>query len=828
MIDTRRSAPQRRPKPSRRDTFDVDVLKLLRRYWPIAVLCVLVGWGAAAAYCFVVPPVYESSSEIMLLPRDQALVVRGPDGASGDSTLSDTMMATFVDALQKTRVISAALEKKNLSELPSLIGSMREKDQTVANYVIRNLEVERGGEGPTRESHIIKVRFKHSNQEDSQKVVEAVVAEFIVFVNEKFQDKNVEAARLIQDAEAKYRDDLANTRSSFEQFQKNTPILLGPDQSTNIYRTQYEMLQTALTELRLQRSEVASRLDMVNLQLDEINARATDENIDPKILDLERLALIDEKSAQRVGIFLEIFYGDAQTAAFQEDQPMRIAVAQAQNSELMKLKSERAQLASEFGEGYGPIVQLDIRIQETERLLNEQAEKIEFDEEAVISPEKIVAGYIRLLRNDIAEFDARERQLEEDSRIAEERAKELIQYELDGEKLRLDLANQQDLYEATVERLRDINMTKEFGGFIIEEMEPASLGEVVWPSLPICLVLGTLLGGFVACSGAAASEIRNRSLRSSEDIEGIAQVPILSYVPTFSNFRSRTLARSIRQQGLKVATAVYTVHSPQSQESEVFRGLRTSLFFRSKQLNAKVLAITSSNSGDGKSTVTANLAASMAQSGRKVLLIEADMRRPCVANLLGVRVDKGLAEVLQGSEKLDNVVVKTDSSDLAVLAAGGEVANPAELLSSGNLAEMLEEAADHYDYILIDCPPVLAVSDPCVVAGVADAVMVVVKINPHSRVELQKTMSMLSDVHANVMGVVVNASQLESESGSGKNAYMNSYGYGPRGQNARRYYINQDSRNGHSNGHSNGRPIQGASSDAGADSNPHGSEDKLN
>ena len=792
MIDNVRpnSRPKKTKPTSKLDRIDLELISIVKRHWFVFATFVAFSWILVGLYSMICPPTYESSASILLVPKDPSLAAKGVDVNTQETKVSDDLFAGHMMTIQSPKLIRTALEKNRLAELPSLVSSKKPTDFSTATYVMRNLYTTRGGDGQMRDAPVLTLKFRHRNLEDTQIVVQAIMDEFQRFLESKFKDVNKEAADIIVKAQSQMEASLTETRQKFETFQKETPILFSPDHSTNIYRAQYEQLQTALTSLRLERSEVAARLDMVEKQMAEINARAAADPEESKERDLERLALIDDKSAQRVGIFLDIFYSDAATAAFQEDQPARFAQARSQYEQLNTLKAKEKQLAQEFGPNHFEVRGVQSQIREIEKLLKEQAGDIKFNsEDAMVTPEKIVMGYIRLMRNDLAEFEMREKQLIEESTLAETSAKDLIQYELEGESLRLALNRQQDLYDATVERLRNINLSKDYGGFVIEKLDNNDIGQMSWPSLPLCVALGSILGFGFASIVVSGLEIRNRSLRTSKDIEAVADTHILSYIPKFISHRSRSLIKEIKDKGSNTAPIVFTVHDPKSQEAEVFRGLRTSLFFRANEVKAKVLAITSANSGDGKSTITANLVSSMAQTGKTVLIVECDMRKPAVAALLGIDSDTGLSDVLEKKIGFWDAIHTTETPGLAVLAAGETPESPAELLSSDTFRDFINEASAKYDYIVLDCPPVLAVSDPCIVAGVADGVIVVVRINPQSRVELQRTTGMLKDVQANLIGCIVNASSLEDDGATGKDGYVVGYGYGSYGDNTRDYYF---------------------------------------
>ncbi len=958
MIDNVRPNRVQKPIRSKTEKFELDIVRILNRYWLLICCCVFIGWMLSGTYAVLTEPIYESKASIMLIPKDSNLAAKGVEGTRDTGgVINEDILATHVMLVQSPRLITNTLSKvlkyrkidgkivfddvakrasasadkpKNqvatqantfdaqanagalqnfvtseaigqvslretsdsqasltstrltapqgintpissnsqgvgtvsdinkstasptdqssftlsqaspqqpsltlegqpaatntqiasdlpagnenpsglpatdavspkesaleivqnndpslnlikLEDLDSLRKAMSPKDRSVAAYVARNLTVTRGGEGQSRDAQAITIAFQHTNKEDAQLVVAAIIDSFQNFLDENFADKNNQAAELISKASKQLEEELNEAEKAYATFRQNAPMLWSNEQSTNISKLKYEQIQTELNDLQLKKTEVTSRLDLVEKSLKEIDARNGS--------DLERMALIDPTSAVRVGIFLDIFYNESQTASFMAEQPTRVALATTEASNLLKLRAEYRSAVQELGELNPRVMAIKESISEIEDYLKQQGINVAFDpEKSIIEPKKLVDAYVRLLKNDLQTYLISEQSLTVASSIAENEAKKLISYEIEGEALRSKVAQQTELFKETVDRLRDINMTKDYAGFINEILEDADVGEEVWPSMAICLVLGTLGGLGAAATGILFFELKNRSLRSSQDIEALTGVPILSYVPRMSKHEDRKTLREIQQRGSTVSPIVYTVHTPQSQESEIFRGMRTSIFFKSAEIKGKVFAITSSNSGDGKSTITANLVCCMAQAGRRILLIECDLRRPAVAALLGCGSKSGLTDVLNNKVSLENAIQTCEANNLFVLSAGTIPENPAELLGSNEFKDLIDKLEQEYDFILLDCPPVLAVSDPCIVSDVSDGVIVVVRVNPKSRVELQRTTSMLRDVQATIVGTIVNASHLEDDGAIGKDGYYVGYGYGTYGQRANGYY----------------------------------------
>ena len=202
---------------------------------------------------------------------------------------------------------------------------------------------------------------------------------------------------------------------------------------------------------------------------------------------------------------------------------------------------------------------------------------------------------------------------------------------------------------------------------------------------------------------------------------------------------------------------------PHSPEAEAVRKIRTGVMLVRAELPSKALLITSVAPKEGKTVVAANLAIALAQAGRKVLLVDADMRRPRLGTLFHVGDEgPGLAQLLGGDVPLDAAVRPTDIERLSVLPCLSAADNPSELLESERLAAFIASAKEHYDFVLFDSPPLLAVTDAVVLASRVDAVVLVVKGGATPRELLRRGIAMLADANASLAGGVLNMVDIRS------------------------------------------------------------------
>lgn len=269
------------------------------------------------------------------------------------------------------------------------------------------------------------------------------------------------------------------------------------------------------------------------------------------------------------------------------------------------------------------------------------------------------------------------------------------------------------------------------------------------PSWLIWLPAGALLGLVLAVGLAFLLELADTSVRTPRDVHS---VPVLGLIPT-SDDDEIEIAR--------VETA--GIDAPHSVVAEAFRSLRANLFFSAPAEQQGVILITSPSGGNGKTTVATNLAISIALSGRRVLLIDANFRRGTLPRIFPNMKEEGLSNLLIGQGRLADVMTPTAVPGLDVIGSGPIPPNPAELLGGSYLRDVIVEARSQYDQVLFDGPPVLLVSDALVLAGAVDGVLVICQYRGTSRGALQRTLNQLDAINARVFGAVLN--MVESRAG---------------------------------------------------------------
>jgi receptor protein-tyrosine kinase len=268
-------------------------------------------------------------------------------------------------------------------------------------------------------------------------------------------------------------------------------------------------------------------------------------------------------------------------------------------------------------------------------------------------------------------------------------------------------------------------------------------------------ILGALVGLLVGAGIAIARARLDQSVKNVEDVADLVGVPVIGTV--------------LRDGALEKQHVI--VRSATSRTAEDYRQLRTNLQFLSVDEPPKVIMISSAVPSEGKTTVVVNLALALADAGRKVVVVEADLRRPKVTRYLGMVGGVGLTNVLVGTAEIDEVIQSYGTGELKVIAAGPTPPNPGELLSSSHMFTLIDKLRGQYDFVLVDAPPLLPVADASGLAVAMDGVLLSVRYGSTTNDQLRQAATTLDRVGAKTLGVILNIVPAKA-------ALASAYGYG--------------------------------------------------
>lgn len=303
-----------------------------------------------------------------------------------------------------------------------------------------------------------------------------------------------------------------------------------------------------------------------------------------------------------------------------------------------------------------------------------------------------------------------------------------------------DVVSNRQIFDVLLQRAKETDISRELRPNNIRIADEASVPRSpVWPRTQRNLLFG-LLGALILAVGFAfVAEYLDDKIKSPEEIRAVLRLPCLGIVP-------KVKARAGKP------VLLHNDASPVFAES--FRAVRTNVLFAADQ--RRTLLVTSSRPGEGKSLIASNLAVGLALAGQRVLIVDADMRRPQVHSILDVKQQPGLSELLSGPIKASDAIQSTLTPGLWVLSSGAVAPNPAELLSSSRLTKFLASVAEQFDWVIVDSPPVLAVTDPSLLAHACSAVVFVVASEKTDRATALKALEQLDGAKAQFIGAVLN------------------------------------------------------------------------
>jgi len=412
------------------------------------------------------------------------------------------------------------------------------------------------------------------------------------------------------------------------------------------------------------------------------------------------------------------------------------------------LKIQIAELSTQFGPSFPKVAQLNNQNKEIDRQLQVETRK---------AVDQLRGQYQTALQRETMLREALQKQKQEANRLNEN----AIEYTL----LKRDVDSNRQLYEGLLEKLKQAGVTAGLrsNNFRIVDAARPPNGPVE-PNIPRNLLFALVLGITSGVGLAFLLEGMDNTVRTTEQAQMISALPSLGMIPLGSKSRNNgngtnRLALTSSREVVELVTQV----RPQSQIAESYRALRTSLLLSSLGAPPKVIMVTSARPQEGKTTTAINSAIVLAQKGVRVLLVDADLRRPSVHKTLGMGPRSGLSNVLTGNATLEQAIAPSPIlPNLFVLAAGSPPPNPAELLASLNMKDVLNELRQQFDHVVIDTPPTLSVTDAVVLSPRVDAIILVIRSGQTTKQALRRARDILMQVNAHITGVLLNAVDLTS------------------------------------------------------------------
>jgi capsular exopolysaccharide synthesis family protein len=595
---------------------------------------------------------------------------------------------------------------------------------------------------PSKQGDLIVVSMESTDPQAAAIIVNAVVQAYIDYQSKQHQSTAVEIIKFLQKSADEHEQELKGVQQKMLALKKANPELAVQTARGGIASTRLSDLYSALA---------AAQFRSLDLKSAEVEAEAS--SGDPlklrRILDQVQLG------------------GEISPTA----DPQLIGEFHQQERELEAL------LDAHLGECNAAVI--DAR-KKLDRLQSEIQK----------STQAAIASCVDLLQAARRSSDDRVKQLDDALK-----AERLVMMELNTKQAEYDeYAQEADQASRSLDvlrsRIKDINVNEDVGSLSVSVLETAVPD--YGPIRPVASkVIGTdMIGGLMAgLLLAILRDLMDQRLRNVEEIVTILDLPVIGAVPRIPRLGSR------RDSGREIHLR------PRSGVAEAYRTIRTAIYFGLDEGHLyKTIMVTSPSPGEGKSTCVGNLAIAISQAGRKVLILDADCRRPSQHKIFKLAEGKGLSDLLSGTATLDEAIQKTDVDRLEVIPCGVLPPNPAELLDSQTFLDLLKDLSTRYDQIIVDSPPLLPVSDARILAASCDSVLMLLRAQRSTRRLARLARDALASVGANVIGVVIND---VTKNGNGYDYTYYGYGrYGNLAPEKPKNGSNGSNGNGHANGSS--------------------------
>ncbi|QEG22823.1 Tyrosine-protein kinase YwqD [Mariniblastus fucicola] len=686
------------------ELYNFDVFDMVRRKIWLILFFTLLGIAAALLFFFQAPKTYRSTAKVFVDEKS------APSISEEDGYAQDTV-EKYIEILRSTATLKNAIrdgkfeQMETFEDVDSVIRYLRDGKALIA----KSADVKSN-------SGVIKISFDGGNQKEAEQILDAVVKAFGSYIDSDAEEIGGQTTQLWKTLNENMLSRTKEVQEEIEKLMGLPEMLIVDGRVQNPYQLQQARLHEELHQLRRERTRLEARVTSIQ------QAKAMGKNPESLVI-----GVLQEFSETNMGAYTST------------------------HNKYVELKMLEQELLQQYGSNHPELKNVRKQIAMVDSMRMQELSSLRGEENELQGKPDMVADFVERVAGQIAMISAQEKSLEES--ILDEQRK-AAQTSVNIERL-LALQRERDRLELysdnTIDKLGEVEVLKDFKWRKMSELNPASVAEQVAPSLPLCLGGGLFLGTLLGFLFAGVKEMAEKTFRSSEDIAAILGSRVIGHVGLFQRVRPRK-----DSPFSNVAPELIALHQPSNQNCEAYRSIRTSIFFRAQETGAKIIQMTSPTPGDGKSTTIANLAASMAQSGRKVLLIDADLRKPRQHKYFGVDNDYGLTSVVYGQMEPEEAVRVIQPEYLSVVTCGPIPPNPSELLTSARFEAIIGVYREQYDYILIDTPPLLAVTDPAIVCRFVDLVYMVMRITNGVRSNSVRAKEVIDSMGVELSGVIIN------------------------------------------------------------------------
>jgi succinoglycan biosynthesis transport protein ExoP len=723
VLDLRKpTGPRLYPDLPSHESAISEPLRILRKRKWVILVCLATILSVVAIASLKMTPVYEAGGTIEINKPDATLNFQNSATFSLDY-FDPTELETEIKILQSDLLALQVIRELNLDRQPEFGGQAPpapsldlapdplQTDPSRASALIGGLK---GGLRVvlSPNTRIIEIHYRSPDPQMAANVVNTLMQTYVENNFKARFESTMQASDWLSKQLVDLQMKVETSQEKLVRYQKEHEIL-GIDEKQNITMTKLDELNKQLTSAESERMDKEALYRLV-------------ESGDADSIVSSAGGLEDS--------------GSNSQSASQLLETLR--------SKQAEIKIQTADLSTQFGPSYPKLTQLNNQLKEIDAQIQGEMKKI---------ASKVRGQYTTALQRENMLHDAFERQKQEANKLNES----AITYTL----LKRDVETNRQLYEGLLEKLKQAGVSaglKSNNFRIVDSARPPT--GPIEPNVPRNLLFGFVLGLTSGVGLAFLLEGLDNTVRTTEQAQMISGLASLGMIPLGSkSAREGPNPKRLVIASSKEAVELVTQVRPQSQMAESYRALRTSLLLSNLGAPPKVIMVTSALPQEGKTTTSINVAVVLAQKGVRVLLIDADLRRPSIHKTLGMGPHSGLSNVLTGSTTIEQAITHTSIlPNLDVLTAGTPPPNPAELLASTNMRDLLAQLREQYDHIVVDTPPSLSVTDAVVLSPRADAVVLVIRSGQTTKQALRRSRDILTQVNAKVVGVLLNAVDLSS------------------------------------------------------------------
>ncbi|GIX03924.1 MAG: chain-length determining protein [Planctomycetaceae bacterium] len=707
-------------------------LQVVRLYKWTMLGCLMIACGAATAHYIMAPRYYESYAEVLVLQTGGNIL----DQREANTKAIQDQMPTYQRLMLSDRVLEAAIKSLPPQHRLDLAGVPRSKWLSALRS--------RMSVTSARLTNIISVRYVSKHPETAAYVVRAIVDAYLNFMAETNRTNSQEMLVLLTRKRDEYAALLDDREHRLHRLKSESGILLAGGQDhekeSHILAERARQLNVALTEASRKTAEAKAFYEAVHEAVYQGG-------------DIQQFVMQLADVVGREVLLKELGLATQDGYTLSRIEQELIADQQALQTLLGKL-----------GPQHPDILQLQQKIAATQQYLAQRNIAISKSVRE-LSLNELGPRLLKMAHQRYQQAAAQEQALREQFDQAHTQALALNSTLAEMQRLESEVSRLRKYYDTILDQMKNVDFGAENSLRVQIVSQPRVQKNPVSPRVTsnalLALSLGTLGGMLVVY----VLDVMDDRFKSPEELKWLLGLPLLCMI------------RRMRELPGEGVQQVMTYAQPDSIEAESYRTLRSTIMFGTQ--DSRRLVMTSTEPGDGKTTTLANLAITFAQARRKTLLIDADMRRPGLTHLLNLKGPKGLSQVLRDSAPVADSCLENLQSIgvdyLDVLPAGPRPANPSELLSSERFNDLLAWAETIYDQILIDAPPVLAVTDPAIIGRLVDGAIIVVRPDKNRRKVVMRAVESYRQAGVNILGFVINHADAAVGSEYG---YGYGYGYG--------------------------------------------------